>query len=107
MLDNVPKDLTTFVAGTFKDLDGNFSAKRTTLLVFVILVVICVVAGVFFTVNIPEMIWNGLVDLVTWTMAAILGEHAPKTMAAMRGERAERPSNEPDNRATVTFKPKR
>lgn len=83
----------TFIKEIFQDGEDGFSSKRTGFFVFIILLAVCTVAGVFFKVAVPAMVWNGLVDLIKWIGAAILGERAPQALAALRGNL---PDKKPD-----------
>jgi hypothetical protein len=74
----------SFFKEIFQDVDDGFSAKRTAFFIFVALIVACVVVTFFGKALIPPMIWNGLVDLVKWIGAAILGERVPAAVAAAR-----------------------
>lgn len=74
-----------FVREIFQDVDSSYSAKRTGFFIFISLIVACVVGSVFWKIGVPAMIWNGLVDLVKWIGAAILGERAPAALSALRG----------------------
>lgn len=75
----------TFIKEIFQDVDDGFSAKRTAFFIFVALIVACVVVTLAVkTIAIPALIWNGLVDLVKWIGASILGERAPAALAAFR-----------------------
>lgn len=74
----------TFIGEIFQDVDDGFSAKRTGFFAFIILLTICVLGAVFLKVNVPDTIFNGLVDLIKWIGAAILGERMPAVMAATR-----------------------
>lgn len=77
--------LRSFIKEIFQDVDDGFSSKRTAFFVFILLLAACVIAAVFWKVGVPAMIWNGLVDLIKWIGAAILGERAPAALAALRG----------------------
>jgi hypothetical protein len=74
----------SFFKEIFQDVDDGFSAKRTAFFIFVALIVACVIATVIGHTAIPALIWNGLVDLVKWIGAAILGERVPASLAAFR-----------------------
>ena len=73
----------TFIKEIFQDVDDGFSAKRTAFFIFIALLVMCVIMAVFWKAAIPAMILGGLVDLIKWIGAAILGERAPAALSAL------------------------
>jgi len=87
----------------FMDVDDGYSAKRVGFFIFIILIAVLTIASVFGNVQVLPMIFNGLVDLVKWIGAAILGERAPAALAAMRGNPA--PSTTSTSTSTHTSTP--